>query len=53
MIQDATIEFISLRERFEFFTFATYTTLRPDLLKSFTDALKSPANAKNSSTDSD
>lgn len=39
MIQDATME------KFEFFTFTTYT-LRPDLLKSFTNVLKSSANEK-------
>lgn len=44
MIQDATMELFSLRE--------TYT-LRPDLLKSFTNVLKSSANAKNSSIASD
>lgn len=44
-LHDATLKFISLGEKSEFFTFTTYT-LRPDLLKSHTNALKSSANAK-------
>lgn len=47
-LHDATQKLISLREKFESFTFTTYT-LRPDLLKSYTNALKSSANAKISS----